>query len=58
MAEWVKDLALLLLWQEFNLWPGNFPMPWARPKKKKKKKKVMKAKVPPLLGISPQSQLN
>ena len=41
MAQWVKDLALsllwlwLLLWGRFNPWPGNFYMPWAWPKKKK-----------------------
>lgn len=41
----VKDLAwsLLwlgsLLWYRFYLWPGNFHMPWAQPKKKKKKRK-------------------
>ena len=50
VAEWVKDLALLLLWQEFNLWPGNFPMPWARPKKKKKKKKSHESKSAPFIG--------
>ena len=45
MAQQVKDpvLSLLclssLLWHGFNLWPGNFCMPWAWQKKKKKKKK-------------------
>ena len=39
MAQWVKDLALSLLWQEFDPWPGNFQMPWGQPKKKKKRKK-------------------
>ena len=31
-----KDPALALLWCWFNLWPWNFCMPWAWPKKKKK----------------------
>lgn len=40
MAQWVKDLVPslqqlgLLLWDEFDLWPGNFNMPWMQPKKK------------------------
>ena len=35
VAQWVKDLALsllwlgLLLWHEFNSWPRNFQMPWS-----------------------------
>ena len=39
MAQWVKDLALtllwlgLLLWRRFNTWPGNFCMFWVQPKK-------------------------
>ena len=43
MEQWVKDSVLslqqlgLLLWLEFNLWLGNFCMPWVQPKKKKKK---------------------
>ena len=39
MAQGIKDLALLLLWHGFNLWPGNFHMPWVWPKKKKKERK-------------------
>ena len=37
VVQQVKDLALslrwlgLLLWHRFNLWPGNFCMPWAVP---------------------------
>ena len=37
MAQWAKDLALLLLWlrsvlwHRFSPWPGNFHMPWAWP---------------------------
>lgn len=33
----VKDLALSLMWLEFDSWPGNFRIPWELPKKKKKK---------------------
>ena len=29
-----KDPALLLLWQGFVPWPGNFHMPWMQPKEK------------------------
>ena len=43
VAQWVKDPALsllcpalLLLWHGFDLWPRNFHMPQAWPKKKKK----------------------
>ena len=38
LAQWVKDPALpllwlrLLLWRGFDPWPGNFHMPWVRPK--------------------------
>ena len=45
MAQWVKDLALsllwfrLLLWCQFDSWPRNFHMLWTQLKKKKKKKK-------------------
>ena len=45
VAQWVKDLALSLLWLEsllwrrFWSWPRNFHMLRAQPKKKKKKKK-------------------
>ena len=41
----VKGLALsllwlrLLLWFRFNIWPGNFYMPWTWPKKNKKQKR-------------------
>ena len=44
VVQWVKDLALslvwleLLLWREFNSWPGNFSMTRVHPKKKKKEK--------------------
>ena len=38
LAQWVKDLALLLLWFGllscgFDPWPGNFCNPWAQPNK-------------------------
>lgn len=42
----VKDLALslvwleLLLWREFDSWPGNFSMTRVHPKKKEKKEKI------------------
>ena len=38
VAQWVKKVALLLqwltwlLWHRFNPWPGNFCIPWVRPK--------------------------
>ena len=35
VTQWVKDLALSLLWLGFNLWPGNF-MSWAWQKQKTK----------------------
>ena len=35
MAQWVKDLALLLLWLRFNPWPGN--LPWGQTKNKNKR---------------------
>ena len=31
LAQWVKDLALLLLWHGFDSWPGNFHMPPVQP---------------------------
>ena len=31
MAQWVKDLALSLLWRRFDPWPGNLHMPFGRP---------------------------
>ena len=34
-----KDLALSLLWLEFDPWPENFPMPWAQPKQNQTKAK-------------------
>ena len=45
VMQWVKDLALSLLWlgsllwRRFDTWPGNFHMPWVQPKKEKRKKK-------------------
>ena len=50
MAQWVKDLALSLLWLgsrlwgRFGLWPRNFHMPWVWPKKRKKKKEKKREK--------------
>ena len=32
MAQWTEDPVLLLLWHEFDPWPGNFYMPWLQPK--------------------------
>ena len=32
VVQWVKDLALLLLWCRFDHWPRNFCMLWAWPK--------------------------
>ena len=37
MAQQIKDLALSLVEQEFNPWPGNVRMPRAQQEKKKKK---------------------
>ena len=40
-GQWVKDPTLsllwlwLLLWHRFDLWPGNFHIPRAQPKKKR-----------------------
>ena len=48
VAQWVKDLALSLLWLGslmwcgFHPWPGNFCTLWEQPKKKKKRKKRKK----------------
>ena len=48
VAQQVEDPLLsllrlgLLLWQGFDSWPGNSPMPWCGQKKKKKKKKKKK----------------
>ena len=45
MAQWVKDLALSLLWLMsllscgFNPWPGKFCMIYAQPKRKERKEK-------------------
>ena len=36
VAQWVKDLALLLLWCGFKPWPGSLCMLWCIQKKKKK----------------------
>lgn len=33
----VKVRALSLLWLRFDLWPGNFHIPWVQLKKKKDK---------------------
>ena len=44
VAQWVKDLAMLLqqprslLWHGFNTWPRNFHMSQMQPKKKQKQK--------------------
>ena len=38
VAQWVKDLALSLLWLRFDPRPGNFHIPPVQPKKKKEKK--------------------
>ena len=32
VAQWVKDLALLLLWHGFDPWPRNVCMLWVWPK--------------------------
>ena len=37
MAQWVKDLALSLLWYGFSPWPQGTSTCQAWPKKKKKK---------------------
>ena len=43
MSQWVKDLALSLLWlrlplwHRFDPWPPNFHRPRAQPKEKKNK---------------------
>ena len=42
--QWVKDLALSLLWCEFDPWLGKFHMPWVRQKKKKKERKKERKK--------------
>jgi len=39
VAQWVKGLALLLLWHRLNPWPRNFHIPWMQPQKKKKERK-------------------
>ena len=44
MVQWVRDLALSLLWCRFDLWSGNFQKPQAWPKKKKKDKKRIEKK--------------
>lgn len=36
VVQQVRDLALSLLWWEFDPWLGSFRMLWAQPKKKKK----------------------
>ena len=43
VAQWVKDLAVSVMWlgsvlwhgPRFDPWPGNFCMLWVQPKKKK-----------------------
>ena len=46
MAQWVKDLALSLLWlgsllwHKFDPWPWNLHMPWTWPKKQSKVKSI------------------
>ena len=42
MAQQVKDLALSLLQHRFIPWPGNFHMPWVRPKTNKQTNKKEK----------------
>ena len=32
MAQWVKDLALSLLWSRFDPWPRSFCILWVQPK--------------------------
>ena len=45
MAQRVKDLVVVLqwlwvtVWPEYDPWPRNFHMPWARPKHKMTKKR-------------------
>ena len=36
MAQRVEDPSLSLLWLGFDLWPENFHIFWAQPKRKKK----------------------
>ena len=36
VAQQVEDLALSLLWQGFNPWPGNFYVLWVQPKREKR----------------------
>ena len=45
MAQWVKDLALSLLWRGFDPWPGNFRIPWAWPKQTNKQKNLLIKKI-------------
>ena len=56
VAQWIKDPMLslqclgLLLWHGFSLWPGNFHMLWAQPKKKQQKQKKQQKKLHNSLG--------
>ena len=54
MAQWIKDLALSLLWSGSLLWRGldpwsrTFCVPWARPREKKWNKLTgRQTKLPP-----------
>ena len=44
MAQWVKDLALLLLWLELDPWPRNFCMPWVWPRKRERERERERAR--------------
>ena len=52
MAQWVKDLALSLLWlgsllwYHFGPWPGNFHVRGVQAKKKKKKERKKETEGP------------
>ena len=54
VVQWVKDPALSLqrrrswLWRGFDLWPGNFHMPWVQSEKNKIKKRLKKKPNPTL----------
>ena len=47
----VKELALSLLWCQFDPWPRNFHMLWAWPKKKRKKQSWEKKEI--YVGLCP-----
>ena len=42
VAQWVKVLALSLLWYKSNPWPQNFQMPWVQQNKQTNKTKQNK----------------